>query len=199
MLNQPKYGPAAQRWAQSYLSNPPGESPHDLYVVLNGGQGPGPYQQRLFSPLPVTYLEHNNWGKDVGAFQMAADRLDCDLMICFGSHVHFHRAGWLDRIVRAFEDNGPALYGCWGLPQPLPHIRTTAFFLPPDLLRLYPYVIGDPQRYEFEHGHESITLWCQKNGFETYMVTFSEVLPMSRWRHAGCEDCLFGDQHMKCL
>ncbi len=198
-VNQPKYGPAARKFSDSYMSFPPGESDHEIYVGLNGGTGHGPYQDKLFRPLPITYLEHSNWGRDIGLFQMAADTLPCDLLVCFGAHVHFHRAGWLDRMVKVFEDYGPTLYGAWGFDVPAPHLRTTAFWLPPELLNMYPHVIGDKDRYGFEHGSESITLWTQKMGFEPLMITQSEVLPMKQWRHAGCEDSLFGDNHTPCL
>lgn len=197
--NQPKYGPAARRFADSYTINPPGETDHEIIVCINGGNGHGPYQDKLFSPLPVRYMEHSNWGKDIGAFQQAAEHEPCDLLVCFGSHVHFHRPGWLDRMARVYEENGPALYGAWGFHHPRPHIRTTALWLPPELLRMYPYQISDPMRYEFEHGEKSLTLWCKKMGFDTLMVTFNAVLPMDKWRHAGCEESLFGDQHQNCL
>jgi hypothetical protein len=181
------------------MDNPPGEHDHEIWVCINGGNGHGPYQEKLFSPLPVNWTEHSNWGKDVGAFQMAAETIPCDLLVCFGANVHFHKPGWLDRMVRVFEDYGPCVYGAWAFHQPRPHIRTTAFWLPPDLLRMYPHIIGDKDRYEFEHGSNSLTLWSQKMGFEPLMVTRSEVLAMPQWRHAGCEDSLIGDQHTPCL
>lgn len=198
-VNQPKYGPAARLFTTSYMASPPGETDHELWVCLNGGNGHGPYQEKLFAPLPVNWFEHDNWAKDIGAFEKAAETIPCDLLVCFGAHIHFHRAGWLDRMVQAFDENGPALYGAWGLGAPRPHIRTTAFWAPPELIQAYPFSVSDRTRYEYEHGANSLTLWAQRSGFETLMVTFSEVLPMNRWRHAGCGDCLFGDQHTKCL
>lgn len=196
MVNAIKYGPAARLFADTYMAHPPGETDHDLIVVLNGGNGVGPYQRKCFDPLPVTFVEHNNWGRDIGAFQMAADTIPCDLLLCLGSHVHFHRAGWLDRIARAFEDNGPALYGAWAFHHPRPHVRTTALWLPPELLRSYPHQIGDKDRYGFEHGTDSITLWTQRMGFEPLMVSWNEVLPMPQWRHLSRDESLFLDQFM---
>jgi hypothetical protein len=199
MVKADKYGPAARLFADTYMAQPPGQVDHEVVVVLNGGNGIGPYQRKSFDPLPVTFIEHNNWGRDIGAFQMAADTIPCDLLVCFGSHVHFHKAGWLDRMVRAFEDNGPTVYGAWGFHQPAPHLRTTAFWLPPDLLRSYPVQVSDRYRYGFEHGSNSLTLWSQKMGFEPLMVTWGEVLAMKEWHHAGCDTALFGDQHTNCL
>lgn len=194
-LNQPKYGPAARLFADTYMSHPPGQTDHRLYVILNGSTGVGPYQRSLFNPLPVEYLEHNNWGRDIGAFQMAADQLDCDLLVCLGAHVHFNRAGWLDRMVSVFEDNGPAVYGAWGFQVPLPHLRTTAFWMPRDLLRLYPNVIGDNHRYGFEHGQDSISLWSQRMGFEPQMVTWQGCYGMADWHPIPNDQALCLDQH----
>lgn len=199
MLNVAKYGPAARLFSDSYMSCPPGESDHEIIVCLNGGNGVGPYQRKLFEPLPVTFIEHNNWAKDIGAFQMAAATIPCDLLVCFGAHVHFHRPLWLDRIVQAFVENGPSIYAAWGFHQPRPHLRTTAFWMPPELLNAYPHQVSDRTRYEFEHGNDSLTLWAQRMGFEPMMVTFNEVIPMNRWRNVGCDESLFGDQHMRCL
>jgi len=195
MLNAEVYGPAAKRWSQSYMDFPPGETDHEIVVCLNGGNGHGPYQKKLFEPLPVTFFEHNNWGKDIGAFQMAAEQIPCDLLVCMGSFVHFHQAGWLDRMVHAFEDNGPTVYGAWGFHLPSPHLRTTAFWMPPDLLNAYPTQIGDRDRYGFEHGGNSLTLWSQRMGFEPLMVTWNGVFDMPQWHHVDGAESLILDQH----
>jgi hypothetical protein len=188
------YEPLAHRFAQSYVANPPGLEAHDIWVISNGG----PIQERqkrLFDPVPCGFLEHSNQGKDIGAFQMVADRIACDLLVCFGSHVHPWRPGWLDRIIEAFLANGPALYGAWGFHQPADHIRTTAFWLPPELLRAYPYYVGNRQRYDFEHGPHSITSWCRKSGFPTLQVTWGYVLDYEHWTHADRSQTLLLDQH----
>lgn len=195
-VNAPVYQPAARAFAASYVQNPPGLTDHELVVGLNGGEKQ-PIHDKLFAPLAPTFITHNNWGRDVGLFQHAADRLDCDLLVCFGSHVEFHLPNWLDIMVNAYLENGPSLYGAWGFREPAVHIRTTAFWMPPELFRLYPYQIGDPQRYAFEHGPESITLWTKSKGFEPMMVTRRGVFGIDRWHHVEREDCLFLDQHAR--
>jgi hypothetical protein len=197
-INVRVYEPLARRFAESYVRNPPGLEPHDLTVISNGG----PIQERqkrLFDPLPCRWMEHNNMGRDIGAFQLAAEKVPCDLLICFGSHIHFCRAGWLDRIVEAFLNNGPALYGAWGFHQPADHIRTTAFWVPPELLRSYPAWVGDRQRYQFEHGPQSITAHVRNLGFPTLQVTWSRVLDHLQWQHVVREDTLLLDQHTAAL
>lgn len=192
----PTYVPLAKRFVQSYMKNPPGETEHDIHVVINGSIQAGDWSRYLFNPLPCQFMQHNNYGKDIGAYQSAADVLDCDLMVCMGAPIHFHRPGWLDRIVMAYYENGPGLYGAWGFHHPLPHLRTTVFWCPPELLNAYPHRVDDNFRYAFEHGPDSITLWSQKQGFEPMMVTWAGTYPMDAWRPISKEESLMVDQHM---
>ncbi len=195
-LNANVYGPAARRWADSYLNSPPGESDHELVVILNGGNGHGPYQENALKPLAPRFIEHNNWGKDLGAFQMAAEALDCDFLVCLGSFVQHHHPGWLDALVRAFEDNGPGMYGYFAFHHPSTHIRTTAFAFPPDLLNSYPTIIGDRDRYPAEHGPNSLTLWTQRMGFGIFQVTRSGVFEAKDFHHVDREEAWVIDQHL---
>ena len=188
------YEPLARRFSQSYVQHPPGIEPHEVWVISNGA----PIQERqkrLFDPVPCQWMEHNNVGRDLGAFQLAAERIDADLMLFLGSHVSFVRPGWLDRIIQVFLDHGPGMYGFWGFYQPAPHLRTTAFAMPPELMRQFPFWIGNGQRYEAEHGAGSFTLWCQKVGFPTMQITWSKVLDKDHWEHVGRADTMFLDQH----
>lgn len=187
------YEPLAKRFAQSYMAHPPGESDHSLHVLVNGGPI-SDRQRKLFDPVPFQFHQHNNSGKDIGAFQMAADTIPCDLLVCLGANIHFRRAGWLDRIVRAYEDNGPGLYGGWAFHQPLWHIRTTAFWITPQIFKSYPWVVSDQNRYEWEHGQGSITRWTLDHGFGCYMVTWGGVFDPQNWHHVENNDCLMLDQ-----
>lgn len=190
-----KYIPLAKRFSDTYMANPPGDSPHTLYVVSNG-DNIQPGHKALFDPLPVNHITHNNFGKDIGAHIMAADVIQCDLMIFMGSHIHFRRPGWLDRIVNVYLENGPGLYGPWGFHQPALHLRTTCYWCPPEILRSYPYQVGDPQRYPFEHSPtDSIVAHTKKIGFPTMMVTWGGAYESKDWRHVENEDCLMLDQH----
>lgn len=179
------------------MQNPPGESEHTINVVINGGDGSmNDWFKPLFHPLPCRFMHHNNYGKDIGAYQFAADQMECDLMVCLGAPIHFHKAGWLDRIIMAYLENGPSVYGPWGFSTPRPHLRTTAFWLPPEFLNSYPRRVGDADRYGFEHGGESITLWVKKLGYEPMMVTWGGCYKMEEWHHIDREQSLFIDQHM---
>lgn len=194
-LKPAKHVPAAKRFVHSFMKHPPGSfDEYELWVLVNGAPLI-PSQEKLFDPLPVKFLNHDNRGKDIGAFQLAAEKLKCDLLVCFGSFVHFHWTGWLDRIVNTYLDYGPAYYGPWGFRQPRLHIRTTAFWLPPELLNGYPYWVSNDMRYEFEHGQKSMTLFSRGLGFNCYQVSRTEVLEPVRWHHLERHECILLDQH----
>ena len=190
------YVPNARRFVETYMTHPPGETDHELHVAINGGVEIGDWCKSLFHPLQPRFFQHNNYGKDIGAYQVAADTIDCDLMICLGAPLHFHRAGWLDRIMLAYLENGPAVYSPWGFHFPRPHLRTTAFWCPPEFLNAYPKRVGTGDRYQFEHGPESITLWSKKMGFEPMQVTWRGTYPMESWRPVSRDESLLVDQHM---
>jgi hypothetical protein len=194
--NAPVYTPMAKRFVQSYMDNPPGDTDHTIHVAVNGGVAHGDWTRAIFEPLPCFFFQHNNYGKDIGAYQAAADVIQCDLMVCLGTPVHFHRPGWLDRIALSYYENGPGVYGCWGFPVPMPHLRTTAFWLPPEFLNSYPVRVGDGDRYGFEHGPNSITLWSRKQGFEPRMVTRDGTYGIDGWQPVSREKSLMVDQHM---
>lgn len=190
-----RYQPLARRFAETYVAHPPGSYPHDIWVLVNGFKYPA--LDRLFSPLPVQYMVHNNTGKDLGAFAKAAETIPCDLLVCLGAPVHFHRAGWLDWIVEAYLKHGPALYGAWAFHVPAVHIRTTAFWFPPQLLNAYPHPVSNATRYEMEHGNTSLTLWSQRMGYPTLQVTWDGVYDTPNWCHVPRDRALMWDQHVE--
>lgn len=194
-LNPHIYKALARRFVDTYMEYPPGGTDHEIIVAVNSGRSDNPEYARLMSPLACQFMMHNNEGKDIGAYQLAARQLDCDLMICLGAPVHFHRAGWLDRIANAYEQNGPGLYGAWAFYEPSHHIRTTAFWLPPELLRSYPYVIQNDTRYEFEHGKRNIHAYAKSKGMESFMLTWQGCFTPPQWQHVTREDSLLLDQH----
>ena len=189
------YMPLARRFVTSYMAHPPGATDHELHVVVNNGRPSNQEYKRVFSPLVPEFMLHNNTGRDIGAYQVAARSIKADLMVFLGSPIHFRQGGWLDRIVSVYEEYGPAIYGCWAFHQPAIHIRTTAFWCPPELLNSYPFVVTNDSRYNFEHGPDSILAHVTKLGFQAYMVTWSGCYPVSEFHHVENEDCLMLDQH----
>lgn len=192
------YYPLAHRFASTWRQFPPGREPYTLHVIGNGGDIP-PIHQAAFNGIAnCEFRFYNNVGWDIGAFQWAAETIPCDLLICLGAPVHFHRTGWLDRMVDAFLSNGPALYGCWAYLAPNWHVRTTCFWCPPQVIQSYPYAVSSAQksRYDFEHGAHSITRHAISAGLECLMVTTDGVFPFSEWldRAPDVEHSLVLDQ-----
>lgn len=196
MVNVVSYVPMAHRFMATYRHNSPGKVEHSVYVVINGESPLEQFAKSQFNGFNCTFLQHNNYGKDIGAYIASADKLDVDLMLCLGTPVHFHKPGWLDRICDTYLDHGPAMYGPWGFQMPMPHLRTTVFWLPPDLLLSYPHMVDSRRRYMFEHSPQSMTLWSQQMGYEPKMVTWNQVREMKDWDAIGREDSLMVDQHM---
>lgn len=196
-VNARTYFGLAQRFAATCLSHPAGYN-HTLYLVHNGGPHP-PSDLIPFQSIPHQTIVRSNVGWDIGAYQEVAETIDCDLLVCLGAPVHFHKPGWLARMVEAYVDNGPGLYGCWGYLYPNWHIRTTAFWCPPQLIQSYPYQIGSTRqsRYEFEHGSRSLTRHALSAGLETIMSTWTGNYPFREWPNhvPGVEDSLVLDQH----
>jgi hypothetical protein len=196
LVNVSEYAPMAKRFMGTYHEHPPGKSEHEVCVVLNGESNLVSWATDLFNGFGCRIIKHNNYGKDIGAYIAAADQIECDLMVCMGTPVHFHKPLWLDRIVSTYLQHGPAMYGPWGFQQPMPHLRTTVFWLPPELLLAYPHRVDGRGRYAFEHSPTSMTLWSQRQGFDPKMVTWNEVREMKDWGAISREESLMIDQHI---
>ena len=185
---QQGFAPKAHEFVQSYLRFPPGAE-HDTVVVCNGASA-SDSSKHLFDPLPsVSFLDHDNSGWDIGGFQAAARRSSADLMVFFGAHTYFRRAGWLARMQSVADELGDTLYGATGNQGDLrfnvhPHVRTTAFWCSPALFNRYPHRIGQPgtggQRYESEHGRTCLTNWVKSLGRQPWIVGFDSILPVEQ-------------------
>lgn len=174
--NSPENSQILERFVSTFLQHPP-EHRYELIVVSNGGP-PSPATQALLAPLAPRFIEHNNEGKDIGAYQFAAGQLRGELAVFFGASAYFKRPGWLVRMVDSFRKHGDTLYGAMGnqgddAAKVWPHIRTNGFWLSPRLMNLYPIsVTRDDQRYEFEHGKTGLTSWILNQGKRVWVVSF---------------------------
>jgi len=174
---QGEHGVKAARFIDSYRRNPPGMA-HDTVVVCNGGKASSETQQR-FSFLPnVQLIEGNNRGKDIGGFLEAAKTVKADLMLFFGGAAYFRKPEWMVPVMRSYFRKGDTLYGACGHPGEgdhiHPHIRTTGFWLRPELLTQYcPEGIDNDRRYEFEHGASCLTNWIKNRGITPWVVTYA--------------------------
>lgn len=175
------YLPYAKRFAQTWHEHPPGYD-HKLYIMVNGGDWPDSFSKE-FVDIPHHYEFHDNVGWDVGAFQRASHVIPCDLLVCLGAHICFNHDDWLKTIAASYMEHGPGLYGPWGALYPTVHVRTTAFWCPPELLASYPFYVQSDRRsrYQFEHGKESFTAWTKEAGFPFFMVTTRGVWEVNDW------------------
>lgn len=196
VANPKLYLPMARRFVEKYIEFVPGTTDHELFVCINGGTGLHSQLRELFYPLVPSFLYHDNSGRDIGAYQMAAKSIKCDLIMCMGTPVRPCKAGWLDWIVKAVEDNGPGLYGCWAFHVPAPHIRTTLFWTWPEILNSYPHAIETSQRYSFEFGATSITSHCMKMKLPVLQVTAYGVFEQKDWHFVEPDENIFEDQHV---
>lgn len=195
------------RFIESYHANPPGEE-HETVIVLNGTKATSEITC-LFTCFPnCCFLEHDNSGYDIGAFQFAAREFPCDLMVFFGASTFYMRPGWLIRMATVYQRNGIAQYGAMGSgAEPRynvwPHIRTTAFWMPPELMNQYPKRVVDASgRHPFEHGKDCFTEWLKKKGVMSWEVTWNKELLVKQWGsdpngfHRGNQSSLLAGDRM---
>lgn len=182
----PKADAYAMRFLKCYHDFPPGIE-HSSVVVLNGTRDTSEITC-MFSPLKnCSFIEHDNSGYDIGAFQRAARDVPCDLMVFFGASTYFKRQGWLLRMQSAFFKHGNAQYGAMGnrgntAVKVWPHIRTTAFWMDPKLMNAYPArVVSPDQRHPFEHGQNCFTEWVKRQGLNSWVVTWTKELLWRDW------------------
>ena len=171
----------AIQFASSYQLFPPGIDA-SLTVICNGGP-PSDASRIIFSPLNCRFLENDNVGWDVGAFQFMANETDADMLVCFGESIHFHKPGWLARLAQAWRWHGPGLYGGTSSNCVRPHLQTTGFACPPSLIQSHPSrVCTKEERYDFEHGHWCITNRALKAGLPVMLVTWDGEYQHTIWR-----------------
>jgi hypothetical protein len=159
---------------------------HMMVVVSNGGLPNGLAYKQFGFIEGTKFIKHDNVGYDIGAFQMAARSVICDLMVFFGSSTYFRGPGWLRRMVEVYSSLGDGLYGCTGNQgdgkvRVWPHVRTTAFWCNPKLVNEHPFRVTDnSQRYSYEHGQEGLTTWVLNTGRSAWIATFNDVKPLNQ-------------------
>ncbi len=186
------YDDHAERFVTSYLQNPPMIDSRTVVVCNNENGTPiGHEMKGLFSLLPnAVFINHNNDGYDLGAFQFASAQSSADLIVFFGSTGYVRKAGWLVQMAAAFKRHGPAQYGSmanrgdnrvavW------PHLRTTGFWTTPTLFNAYPVKCTNPGlRYPIEHGPSCFSEWIKNQGLRNWLVTSQGEYLWDEWDSA---------------
>ncbi len=170
-----------ERFVRTYKQFKP-EIPHRLIIVCYNGERDAE-TDALFAGLNPTWAYYNGTGFDIGTYLTIGRTLDSDFLLCCGSNVHFHRKGWLERMVGAFQKHGPGGFASSASYENSPHLRTGCIGTTPKLLRQYPHTIATRlESYKFESGEWSFTGWLHSQNLPALMVTWDGELAQSDWR-----------------
>ncbi len=182
------FAPVALEFAQSYERNPPGLK-HNTVIVCNGAEITEPSKD-LFNPLPNrSYINRDNSGWDIGAFQAAAKASEADMLVFCGVHTYFRKPGWLARMHEVWLELGDTLYGSTGNQGDerfgvFAHVRTTGFWCSRALFNAYPHQVTEGgaggQRYQMEHGKDCLTSWVIRQGKQPWIVAWDCVWPVQQ-------------------
>lgn len=191
------------RFVTTYHEYPPGVE-HDTLVICNGGPL-STAVSLLFSGMNAKMFPRSNNGWDIGGYIEAAKGpcADYDMMLCCGESIHFHKAGWLRRLVQAWQKIGPGMYGSLSSNLVRPHLNTTGFCSPPILLAQYPRTVSSKgERYEFEHGENSFWRMVSRRAMPVRLVTWDGTWEPRAWRvphnilwRGDQSNCLMWCQH----
>jgi hypothetical protein len=199
VTNGPIVDDYAARFVSTYQEYPPGAE-HDLLIICNGG----PLHTStalIFQGMSARmYPRQNDGGWDITGYIDAA-KAPCagyDAMLCLGESNYFHRAGWLKRIVEAWQSHGPGFYGPFSSNAVRAHLNTTAFMCPPLLLKQYPVRVHDLwSRYAFEHGERALWRRTAQQGMPVRLVTWDGEWEPRLWRLP--KDILWRGDQSNCL
>lgn len=160
-----------ERFAWTLLKYKP-SIPFEVRIVNYNGERTKE-TDRIFAPLNPIHTYYVGQGFDIGTYQAVGKTLDTDFVIFCGSQIHFHRDGWMERLVQAFEKHGEGIYGPMGSYERAPHIRTCCCAMPPSLMRKYPYYINSrADTYRAESGDWGLTTWVMSQKKPALMVTW---------------------------
>ena len=174
----------ASRFVSTYHQFPVGAE-HDLFIICNGG--PLSLERALlFCGVASKFFPRvNTPGWDIDGYMDAARGpcKDFDMLVALGESCYFHRAGWLARLVEAWQKHGPGFYGPFSSNNVRGHLHTTAFCCSPAMLLSYPVKIVDRNgRMEFEHGQGALWRRLAARGLPVRLVTFDGEYEPRLWR-----------------
>lgn len=176
----------AARFVASWVVNPPGV-PCKVIIACNGGALDNE-TGCLFAPLTKAAQSCqlvprvNDEGKDIAAYQQIAASVKEDIFVAMGESCWFHRSGWLQPIVEAWQNFGLGMYGFFSSNLVRAHMNTTAFACAPEHLTSYPKVRKQADRYQFEHGENSLWRRLRARHIPVAYVSWNGVYGPENWR-----------------
>lgn len=172
------------RFAATFREFPPGVE-CEIVVACNGGPLPKS-TSLIFSGMSAKMFPRvNDPSWDLGGYFDAARGpcADADMLLCLGESNYFHKEGWLKRLVDAWENHGPGMYGPFASNVVRAHLQTTAFCCSPTLLKQYPIRVCDKaSRYALEHGEQSLWRRTAARGMPVRLVTWDGDWEPRMWR-----------------
>jgi hypothetical protein len=178
------FWPFAKRFVESYASHRPGFM-HILSVVVNGPEVTGDITD-LFQGMPVEFTLYNGQGMDLGSQQMVAQSGD-HFQVNFTTRMYFHRADWLERLVRARYAYGPGLYGMTASHEGGKlHICTRGHAYDSKDFREYPHkIISRDQGVFFECGEGCLLEWYKSRKQPAIVVSWDNIYGTGECLHCG--------------
>lgn len=173
----------AVRFVRSFLENLPGH-PCNMIVTVNGGSITGQIRSLFAQIRKAQFFQHDDSGFDIGGYiALAKARPDLKLLFCCGGPTTFSRAGWLKKIMDAWLEYGPGMYGTNASYEVRPHLNTSGFVIERDEIVKYPHPVTDRfSRYEFEWGKGALWRRVRRSGKQTMLVTWDGVWYPEEWR-----------------
>lgn len=193
------YGDCERRFHDTYLKFRPSIS-HDLIIVnLYDNKSESDY----FDDIATQTMHDTGPGRDIGTYQRIIPKLDCDLVLCMSTGVHFWREEWLEIIAESADTHGTGIYGTCASFEHNPHIRTGCISFTPNLISKYPYVVDTTEKAcAFEAGPENFSLRSIKSGYSVMLVTGDGCYQRQDWRkpdnifrRGNQSNCLIWDKH----
>lgn len=204
------YGQSAKRFAETFQQFEP-ECEHELIVVSCNGRATNELRE-AFNGIRCRHELYRGGGRDCGAAQHIARRVDCDFLVCANAGAYFHRAGWLKRFLEARQEYGEGLYGASASYESFPyvagvknpHIRTSFFGCNPKTFREFPHLIDSREKcLRFECGDWNFTRWFEERGEPAFLVTWDGCYrqaefrsPPNVFRKGDQSNLLIRDRHM---
>lgn len=173
----------ATRFVNSLLECLPGH-PCNMIVVVNGGSVTAQVRSLFERIRGCQFFEHDDSGYDIGGFiALSRARTDLKLMFCCGGPTKFINANWLKKIMSAWSEYGPGMYGTNASYQVRPHLNTSGFLVSREDVAAYPHPVTDRfSRYEFEWGRGALWRRVRRSGQRTMLVTNDGVWWPEEWR-----------------
>lgn len=188
------------RFVKSFKAHPPGAD-YELILTCNWGE-PTDEIHKLFYGTKAKFIPYYGGGCQIGAQQAVASTLDEGFIIGFTTHAWFHRAGWLDRLMKVRREQGPGLYGVCPSLEGKAHLRTSCYGMDAGMWHQYPRTVESREDCSrFECGDWCLSEWfINASGMNVPIVYWDSVQGISDavpngYRDGNQEQLLVWDRH----